>query len=344
MRTYNQIIYYVEQFSEAHLQVKSWSTGFKPDLNEFLRNNPDSFYLYVEPLSVEYNERVGNHTFRIYCIDIKQKDNNNTKDVLSDTAQILLDFRKFIIYNFQLHKLWTLEGTSSRLLPVNNYTNDLAVGWYMDIIISTNIIECDDSATNPILVPDVVPPLQFLTCETLPSCPTIISIQEDIEDIWEAIENLDVDVSWGNITGDINNQTDLIQILNDKVNITDLAPVATSGDYNDLINTPTIPTDINELTDNSGLLFDGDYNNLDNLPNLNLATFTIDLSTELTVDFYAPYDLRINSFQLIVGSDVILIKINDVPYTGLGDLINQGDKITVEAASNLVVNLNVEYE
>jgi hypothetical protein len=77
---------------------------------------------------------------------------------------------------------------------------------------------------------------------------------------------------------------------------------------------------------------------------LNKGVFTIDLMDELDVTFYAPYDLRINSFQLIVGSDVILIKINDVPYTGLGDLINQGDKITVEAASNLVVNLNVEYE
>jgi hypothetical protein len=212
--SYNQILFYIEKFAEGHLQVKSWGNGFQPDLNTFIRDNDMAYFLFAQPLSVELTERVANYRMRVYCLDIKQKDNNNSKDVLSDTAQILRDFRKYLIYNFEQHKLWTLEGTSSTLLPVNNFSADYAVGWYLDIIISTNIIEGDcDVPYDPLNFPVPIPPLQFLTCETLPSCPTIISIQEDIEDIWEAIENLDVDVSWGNITGDINEQTDLINLI-----------------------------------------------------------------------------------------------------------------------------------
>lgn len=48
--------------------------------------------------------------------------------------------------------------------------------------------------------------------------------------------------SWGSIVGDINDQTDLQNALNDKANTTDLATVATTGDYDDLINKPTIPS------------------------------------------------------------------------------------------------------
>ena len=47
---------------------------------------------------------------------------------------------------------------------------------------------------------------------------------------------------WGNIGGTLSNQTDLVNILEQKVNRTQLAPVATTGDYNDLINTPDIPS------------------------------------------------------------------------------------------------------
>ena len=47
---------------------------------------------------------------------------------------------------------------------------------------------------------------------------------------------------WGNITGDISNQSDLQTALNAKADITSLATVATTGSYNDLSNKPTIGT------------------------------------------------------------------------------------------------------
>lgn len=47
-------------------------------------------------------------------------------------------------------------------------------------------------------------------------------------------------VDWGNITGSMSNQTDLMTALNAKANTADLAAVATSGDYDDLTDKPTI--------------------------------------------------------------------------------------------------------
>ena len=46
---------------------------------------------------------------------------------------------------------------------------------------------------------------------------------------------------WGDITGNLADQTDLQNALNAKANSSDLATVASSGSYNDLTNKPTIP-------------------------------------------------------------------------------------------------------
>jgi hypothetical protein len=73
------------------------------------------------------------------------------------------------------------------------------------------------------------------------------------------------------------------------------------------------------------------------------ATITIELIEELTVDFYAPNDLKINSTTIISGSGTVDLFVNDVSYI-FGDVILQGSKITTTGSSNLVVNLNSVYE
>jgi hypothetical protein len=76
---------------------------------------------------------------------------------------------------------------------------------------------------------------------------------------------------------------------------------------------------------------------------LKQATFTVELIDDLTTDIYAPFDLKINDFEVIVGSGTITIEVNDSAYT-LETLINQGDKITVTTTTASVVNLEVSYE
>lgn len=60
--------------------------------------------------------------------------------------------------------------------------------------------------------------------------------------------------SWGSITGDIENQEDLINKFDEYALISSLAEVATSGSYDDLIDKPTIPTKTSDLNNDSGFL------------------------------------------------------------------------------------------
>ena len=50
------------------------------------------------------------------------------------------------------------------------------------------------------------------------------------------------DTVWGDITGNLTDQTDLQNALNAKADSSDLATVASSGSYNDLTDKPTIPS------------------------------------------------------------------------------------------------------
>lgn len=62
------------------------------------------------------------------------------------------------------------------------------------------------------------------------------------------INNTQTSAEWGNISGDIDDQTDLQNILADKIDSSDLAAVATSGSYNDLSDKPSIMSGLTELS------------------------------------------------------------------------------------------------
>ena len=94
-------------------------------------------------------------------------------------------------------------------------------------------------------------------------------------------------VEWGGLTGNIDNQTDLVSELNDisvgannytdsKLNeytkTTDLAPVATSGAYSDITGTPTIGSATLTIKSN----------------NQTLGTFGANATADATIDVAAP--------------------------------------------------------
>jgi hypothetical protein len=68
--------------------------------------------------------------------------------------------------------------------------------------------------------------------------------------------------------------------------------------------------------------------------------WTIELIDAQSVDFYAPYNLIISSSNNIVNSPTIQIKDDGVTYT-LGNTISVGSKITVNANTASVINLNI---
>ena len=68
--------------------------------------------------------------------------------------------------------------------------------------------------------------------------------------------------------------------------------------------------------------------------------WTIELIDAQSVDFYAPYNLIISSSNNILNSPTIQIKDDGVTYT-LGNIISSGSKITVNASTASVINLNI---
>lgn len=68
--------------------------------------------------------------------------------------------------------------------------------------------------------------------------------------------------------------------------------------------------------------------------------YTIELVDALTVDFYAPYDLKINTVSNVLNSPIITIDDDGVAYT-LTNTILIGSKVTVTADIASVVNLNI---
>jgi len=67
--------------------------------------------------------------------------------------------------------------------------------------------------------------------------------------------------------------------------------------------------------------------------------YTIELMAALTVDFYAPFNLKINSISNLVNSPTTTILDDGAAYT-LGNTITAGSKITVTVNTAAVVNLN----
>ena len=72
-----------------------------------------------------------------------------------------------------------------------------------------------------------------------------------------------------------------------------------------------------------------------------LPVFTIELIDVLTLDFYAPFDMQINTVTDLVNSPSTTIEVEDVAYV-LEDPISAGEKITITVDTAAVVQLNAE--
>jgi hypothetical protein len=68
--------------------------------------------------------------------------------------------------------------------------------------------------------------------------------------------------------------------------------------------------------------------------------FTIELVDALTVDFYAPYNLKINTVTNVLNAPTTTILDDGVAYT-LTNTIAVGSKVTVTVDTASVVNLNI---
>lgn len=69
--------------------------------------------------------------------------------------------------------------------------------------------------------------------------------------------------------------------------------------------------------------------------------WTFDFMTDLTIDIYAPFNIKINSVYAIVNDPTTTITVDSNPYS-LGDTITTASLITITVDINSVINLIVK--
>lgn len=127
-KTLNQIVAYNEFFADRHLQINSFSFGELVEISNI--NNTQIIYpllhLQVESSSIDdtYTYLTINHL----CMDLTNKSENNTKDVLSDTLQILNDLRLWFTKKIEFHRAG-VKILKSNLTPFHEQFRDEVTGW-----------------------------------------------------------------------------------------------------------------------------------------------------------------------------------------------------------------------
>ena len=194
--SYIRLLQTIESFSSAHLQIQKFGSDFPGQMPNFATKDEGYPILFVSPTNSIFNQNTTTFEVDIYCWDIIQKDRANINTILSDTNQILSDLDKWYrdgdIYGIDLISSSTSE-------PLNNGLLDYSAGWKMRMIFDVNTYGvCEIPFSNPPTVITEVCDIVYstpLTCETLFECPTIINIENNINDI-----RVDVNALSGNVS------------------------------------------------------------------------------------------------------------------------------------------------
>ncbi len=111
-------------------------------------------------------------------------------------------------------------------------------------------------------------------------------VLELLPEITTPTGDININTSWGRISGNINNQTDLQAEFQTKADVSSLSSVATSGAYSDLSGTPNLATvatsgsyaDLSNKPNLATVATSGSYNDLSNKPSI--PTKTSDLTND----------------------------------------------------------------
>lgn len=143
MRTYNQIIKRLQQFSLDHVMIRSFGYGTAAMLNDFANNNIALPMLYAQIESIQPRANTVEYVFRFKVLDTRSKAYDNLRDLQSDTAQIMVDVRQWLMYNFEDTSMWIEDDPLGRMTPLVNTSQDWLSGWEMQVTIGTALVESD---------------------------------------------------------------------------------------------------------------------------------------------------------------------------------------------------------
>lgn len=181
--SYIQILQAIEAFSSAHLQIKKFASDFPEQMPNFATTDEKYPILFVSPTNAIFDLNVNTFVLTVYCFDIIQKDRSNINYILSDTNQILNDLYRW----FKDGEIAGIDiiDVAPNVIPLNNKLLDYASGWQMNITFVTNSYGICEIPFNtvPVITTEVnsIEYSDFLTCNSLDTCQTIIDIQNKLD-------------------------------------------------------------------------------------------------------------------------------------------------------------------
>ena len=130
---YNTIVNSLNQFSENHLSIKRFKCSFFEQMDNFSTSGNSFPILYAIPNDVSFEENIDVMSFRVYCVDVLQKDRSNEQTILNETLLILRDLTNWFKQD-DYNNLNILNNP--RAIPVNNFLTEFTTGWYIDLYVS----------------------------------------------------------------------------------------------------------------------------------------------------------------------------------------------------------------
>jgi len=130
MTSYITLLSKIEQFCNAHLQIKKYGGEFREQMPNFSTKDEKYPIVFIEPLSDLEDLNTNQFSINVYCVDIIQKDRANLNTILSDCQLILKDM--YVYYTNDMDAQLDVVGTAS-MSPLNNYDLDYVAGWVMGI-------------------------------------------------------------------------------------------------------------------------------------------------------------------------------------------------------------------
>jgi len=317
IKSYRQVIDTLELFADNHQMVNAFSSSFFEQFDQVVHNQPQWPIIYVVPDSITFEPYINSMRFRVYCVDLLQRDRSNEADILNDTIIILKD-----LYN------WTKINDNNDLnilniptaIPVNNFLTELTVGWYIDLDfeVQAPANECDIPFTENFILTgitcDYTYATNLLTCTTLENCAVFRNLQGEI-------------ISGGTFNS---GTLTLDKVSGDQITITGF----TSGSVTDIYTTgSTLSTD-NTLTftRNDGNSYDVYLDNIQTSFNFTSGT------TAYVYNYIVPEDLKFDSAS---ASPSVSFNLNTISGSyNFGDTLNKFDTLTLSASTYGLIILN----
>lgn len=147
MTSYITLLSKIEQFCNAHLQIKKYGGEFREQMPNFSTQNEKYPVVFVEPVSDLEDLNTNQFSINVYCVDIIQKDRANLNSIVSDCQLILKDL--YVYYRNDMDMQLDVVGTST-MTPVNNFDSDYVAGWVMSITFEVSSYGACEIPMNPI--------------------------------------------------------------------------------------------------------------------------------------------------------------------------------------------------